>query len=346
MSALGLGVGAGWTLETQLSGAAAALLPYFEDAAVTDVLVNGKDRLFVERDGRLEERPSPFRADTDLALFVERLCLPLGRRVDAAQPYLDGRLVDGSRFHVVLPPVATNGVLVSIRKARTAEKAPLEAFGEADVVQWLRSNVRSRKNLLVVGATGAGKTTLLARLVEAVPNDQRVLVVEEARELRPAHPHCVALEGRPPSPDGTGAVSLRALLRQALRMRPDRLVLGECRGEEAYDLLLALGSGHAGSLGTLHANGAREALRRLEALALLGAGAATPVTVLREWIAECLHGVVFVARGQDGRKVREIVELRGIEGGVLRFAPLYRGPDPGRGARLATPGGVCEIASF
>lgn len=341
-----LGVGAGWTLETQLAGAAQGLLRFFADPAVTDVLVNGKERLWVERDGVLVEEPSPFRSEPELLHFVERLCLPLGRRVDAAQPYLDGRLVDGSRFHVVLPPVATGGVLVSIRKARPAEKAPLEAFGDAAVVRWLRDAVRSRKNLLVAGATGAGKTTLLSRLVETVPADERVLVVEESRELRPAHRHVVSLEGRPPSPDGTGAVSLRALLRQALRMRPDRLVLGECRGEEAYDLLLALGSGHAGSLGTVHANGAREALRRLEALALLGAGPGAPVTVLREWIAECLHAAVFVSRGPDGRKVREIVEVRGIEAGVLRFAPVYRAAESRGGARLATRGGVCEEPSF
>jgi pilus assembly protein CpaF len=323
-----LGVGTTWTLETQLAGAAGALLPLFADPSVTDILVNGAGRLFVEREGTLVEVPSPFRGESELFHFVERLCLPLGRRVDAAQPYLDGRLVDGSRFHVVLPPVASDGVLVSIRKARTAVAAPLEAFGPPQVVQWLREAVRARRNLLVVGATGAGKTTLLARLVEAVPEDERVLVVEESRELRPAHPHVIALEGRPPSPDGTGAVSLRALLKQALRMRPDRLVLGECRGEEAYDLLLALGSGHAGSLGTLHANGAREALRRLEALALLGAGNGAPVTVLREWIAQSVHAIVFVARREDGRKVREIVELRGMDSGVLRFAPLF-----GPGAR-------------
>lgn len=326
------------TLAAQLQGRSSALLPLFEDESITDILLNGTGSLFVEREGVLEPRESPFSDRGHFQDFIERLLTPLGKRVDAAFPFADGRLSDGSRFHVLLAPLAVEGPFVSIRRWRRAENCPLESFGPPDVVAWLVAKLVGGANVLVVGGTGSGKTTLVTRLLDRVPPEERILIVEESVEIRPRHPHVLHLEARPATPDGTGEVTLRQLLRNALRMRPDRLILGECRGEEAFDLLQALNTGHRGSLSTLHANGCRDGLRRLETLASLTGfrGAA-----LREWTASAVQIVVHLVREGGNRRIREVVSVRGLEGEAYRLQPEFP-----NGISVASRNPLCEIPSF
>ena len=310
-------------LRRQLLGRAAALLPLLEDDEVTDILINGPGTVFVERAGRLIVADSPFPDAPSLSDFIERLVVPIGKRIDAAQPYLDGRLLDGSRFHVILPPIAPEGPLISIRRARAGNRASLESFGPPEIVAWLRGQLSARKNLLIAGGTGSGKTTLLCRLLDEVSTAERIAILEETRELHCLHPHAVHLEARAASPEGRGEVSLRCLVRNSLRMRPDRIVIGECRGGEAFDLLQAMNTGHRGTLGTLHANSAVDALKRLESLALLG-GVGLPLRTVREWVGSCVHAVVFLERTGDVRRVSEIAAVQGLEGEVYRITPVFR----------------------
>lgn len=316
-------------LRRQLQGRSAVLVPWLEDERVTDLLVNGTHSFWVERDGCLTEEPPPFADRAAIAELIERLLVPLGKRIDAASPWADGRLADGSRFHVILSPIAVEGPVVSIRRMRSAEAAPLEAFGPPEPIEWLRREVAEGRNVLVAGATGTGKTTLVTRLLEEAPPGERIVIVEESVEIRPRHPHVLHLEARPPSPDGTGAVTPRSLVRQALRMRPDRLVVGECRGGEALDLLQAMNTGHRGSLSTLHANGAADALRRLEGLAL-SAAPGLPPRVVREWIAASIHVVAQLERDGPRRRLREVIAVHGLEGEVYRLMPRWRLPAPER----------------
>jgi pilus assembly protein CpaF len=298
-------------------------LTWLEDPAVTDILINGPGVLFVERCGALVREDSPFPDHRSLHDFIERLLVPLGKRIDAAHPYLDGRLRGYGRFHIVLPPIAVAGPLISIRKARPPDRCPLASFGEPPVMAGLLTDLRRRRNLLVAGGTGAGKTTLLSRLLDEVAADERIAVIEEVTEIQSGHPHLVSLEARPPSPDGTGEVTLRDLIRNALRMRPNRLVLGECRGAEAFDLVQAMNTGHPGSLCTLHANSALDALKRLEGLVLLS-GSGMPVRTVREWVACAVQSVVFLERCGDRRRIREVLQVQGLEGDVYRILPRYR----------------------
>lgn len=311
----------GTALRRQLVGPASLLLPWLEDSLVTDVLVNGMTGLFVDRGDGLERYPCPFPSAEGLRDAIERLAVATGRPIDAAQPFLDGRLADGSRFHVVLPPLAPEGPLVSIRRGGEGARA-WQPPAPLSLLEWLRRGVRERANLVLSGGTGAGKTRFLGWLLEAVPEGERVVVLEETREIESRHPHLVRLEARPASPDGRGEVTLRSLLRNALRMRPDRIVLGECRGAEALDMLQALNTGHAGSLTTLHASGARDALSRLEAMALL-ASAAVPLPALREWIGASVQLVVHLERDGGGRHVAEVLAVCGTEGDRYRLFPVY-----------------------
>lgn len=307
----------------QLVGRSAVLVPFLEDPTVTDILINGVQSLYIEREDGLKSEPSPFSSAEALFDFIERLTVPIGKRVDAAHPYLDGRLLDGSRFHVILPPIAPEGPLISIRKFRpVSPEAMLAAFGPKAVMGWLRDQVQLRRNILIAGGTGSGKTSLLSCLIGEISPSERIAIVEESIEIRPCHPHTFHLEARAKSPDGTGEVTLRALLKNTLRMRPDRIILGECRGEEAFDLVQALNTGHSGSLSTLHSNGARDALRRLESLVLL-AGFAIPLKIIREWIGSAVDVVVHLERRGNMRRVKEITLVHGVEGEVYRFTPYY-----------------------
>jgi pilus assembly protein CpaF len=302
-------------------GGLGPLEPLLDDPAVSDVLVNGPGPVWVERAGRLVrtavtlDRPA-------IDLLVERVVAPLGLRADRTAPVVDARLGDGSRVHVVLPPLAIDGPVVTIRRFGAAA-VPLGDFCEPDVAGLLTSAVRSGLNMVVSGGTGAGKTTLLNALCRSLPDGERVVTVEDAAELRLPGDHVVRLETRPPSPDGPGAVDVRDLVRAALRMRPDRIVVGEVRGAEALDMLQAMNTGHGGCLSTCHANGPDDALRRLETMALLGA-ARVPLDAVRAQILGAVDLIVHVARTAAGarRRIASVAEV-GLDGaGVVTALPL------------------------
>ncbi len=283
------------------------LEPLLRDAEVTDVMVNGPGAVWVERRGSLVETPVHLdRAQIDL--LVERIVAPLGRRADPVHALVDGRLADGSRVHVVVPPLAVDGPCITIRRFSVRPIA-LEELAAPPVASLLRWAVRSRCNVVVSGATGSGKTTLLNALAAAVPPGERIITVEDAAELRLSAPHVVRLESRPASSDGVGEVTIRDLVRNALRMRPDRLVVGEVRGPEALDLLTAMNTGHDGSLSTVHANGVDDAIRRLETLVLM-AGVGLPAAAVREQLGSAVDLVAHLERSSDGaRRVTEVAEV-------------------------------------
>lgn len=305
------------------------LEPLLADDAVTEVLVNGGREVWVERAGRLARAPWTL-ADGEAEQLVERMLAPLGVRADRLSPVADARLADGSRVHVVLPPVAADGASIAIRRFR-AGGVPLRAFAPAEVAALLGRCLDERRNVLVSGATSAGKTTLLNALAELVDVAERVVTIEDACELRLPGEHVVRLEARRSSTDGLGEVTVRDLVRAALRMRPDRLVLGEVRGAEAFDLVQALNTGHDGSLSTCHANGPLDALRRLETMVLLGAPG-LPLAAVREQVHASLDVVVHVVRGDDGRRrVAEVVEVAApddVATGGPRVRTLWRAGAP------------------
>ena len=293
-------------LQARVSGLG-PLEALLDDPAITDVLVNGPGPVWVERSGQLEvtsivlDRPG-------IDLLVERIVAPLGRRVDPASPVVDARLPDGSRVHVVVPPLAIDGPCLTIRRF-AARRIALEEAAPPDVAELLRWAVRSRANMVVAGGTGSGKTTLLNALGASIPAHERVVTVEDAAELRFPSDHVVRLETRPASVEGVAAIDCRELVRNALRMRPDRLVVGECRGGEALDMVQAMNTGHDGSLSTLHANGCDDALRRLETLVLM-AGVGLPLGAVRDHIAAAVDLVVHIARDVDGaRRVMAVGEV-------------------------------------
>ena len=283
------------------------------DPDVSEILLNGGGQAFVERAGRLE----PAVVDLDesgVRRVVERIIAPLGLRLDRSSPMVDARLPDGSRLHAVLPPVAVDGTCVAIRRFGSTRRE----FGDFDLApvgtELLRWMVAAGWNLLLSGGTGAGKTTLLGVLAGEVPCGERIVTIEETAELCLSRPHVVRLEARPANAEGAGAVPVRALVRAALRLRPDRLIVGEVRGAEAFDLLQALNTGHCGSFCTIHANGAAEALSRLESLVLL-AGLGLPLEAIRGQIRSSIDAVVHVARDAGGhRRIEAIAELSGSSG--------------------------------
>jgi len=288
------------------------LEPLLADPEVTEVMINGPGRAYVERRGELE----PVRLALDapaIVHLVERIVAPLGLRLDRASPMVDARLPDGSRLHAVIPPLAVDGPCVTIRRFG-ARAVPLSGFGLGEhTAELLGGMVVAGWNVLVAGATSAGKTTLLNSLSASIPPRERIVTIEETAELRLAQPHVVRLEARPANAEGVGAVGVRDLVRAALRMRPDRLVVGEVRGGEALDMLQALNTGHDGSLSTIHANGAADALARLETLVLL-ADSGLPLDAVRAQVATSVDAVVFVARRAGGvRRVEAIAEVTADE---------------------------------
>ncbi|MET0919920.1 MAG: CpaF family protein [Acidimicrobiia bacterium] len=297
------------------------LEPLLADPDVTEVMLNGPGRAYVERAGRLEPVALALDAATIVRL-VERIVGPLGLRLDRASPMVDARLPDGSRLHAVIPPLAVDGPCVTIRRF-AARHLPPEAFGAgAAADSFLRWSVQAGWNVLVAGGTSAGKTTLLNALAGAVPADDRVVTIEETAELRLPQAHVVRLEARPANAEGAGGVAVRDLVRAALRMRPDRLVVGEVRGGEALDMLQALNTGHEGSLSTIHANSAADALTRLETLVLL-ADAGLPLDAIRAQIAASVDVVVFVVRRAGGdRRIETIAEVA-PHGSATRVRPLF-----------------------
>jgi len=314
------------------------LEPLLGDPTVDEVMVNGPDQVWVEREGRIELTAARFAGESDLRHAIERILAPLGRRVDESEPLVDGRLPDGSRVNVVVAPLALDGSVLTIRRFRP------RGFGPQDLVAngtWapplhdlLEKAVRARCNVLISGGTGSGKTTTLNALTEFIGADERIVTVEDAAELRLRHPHVVRLEARPASLEGRGEVTVRRLVRNALRMRPDRIVVGEVRGAEALDMLSAMSSGHDGSLSTVHAGSPEEALRRVETLALM-AGLGLPHEAVRDQVASALDIVVHQARMADGSRrvvaVSEIVRVAGGAGTRELYAlrdgrPAWRAP--------------------
>jgi pilus assembly protein CpaF len=290
------------------------------DPAVEEVMVNGPDEVYVERAGRIERTAVRYPSEQALRDAIERILTPLGRRVDELSPMADARLGDGSRVHVVIPPLSVDGPAVSIRRFAADRPGPdrLVEWGTLteDLRDLLAEAVRGRRSILISGGTGSGKTTLLNALSRYVAPGERVITIEDAAELRLQQSHVVRLESRPPSVEGTGEVTIRDLLRNALRMRPDRIVIGEVRGPEALDLLTALNTGHDGALSTVHANSPADALRRLETLALMAA-VGLPHDAIREQVARGIELVVHLERGPDGsRRVVEASEVVAAAGGV------------------------------
>ncbi|NKF21421.1 CpaF family protein [Solimonas marina] len=308
-----------------------------DDDDVNDIVVNGPDRVFVERAGKLSSVPVRFLNNAHVMRVIQRILAPIGRRVDESTPMVDARLPDGSRVNAVIPPIALDGPCVSIRKFR---KHPLTSedllrYGSISEVEleYLQRRVAERTNLIVVGGTGSGKTTFLNLLSQWIPQDERVVTVEDAAELRFEHGHVVRLETRPPNLEGERAVTARDLVRNALRMRPDRIVVGEVRGDEVLDMLQAMNTGHDGSMTTLHANSARDAIHRLELLAGFAGYTGSEVT-FRGQIAAAIQLLVHVSRLKGGeRRVMSVVELTGLADGELTMRQLFR-YDPDRREHL------------
>lgn len=312
-------------LRSELTGAG-PLEPLMTDEDVSDVLVNGPTSVWIDRGHGLERADVRLADEDAVRRLAVRLAALAGRRLDDASPYVDARLPDGARLHAVIPPIAPRGTCISIRvpRRRGFTLADLVAAGAlpSDGVPWLQRIVRGRLAFLVSGGTGAGKTTLLSTLLSLVPSSDRLLVVEDSSELEPRHPHVVRLEARPANVEGVGAVTLRDLVRQALRMRPDRLVLGEVRGAEVVDLLAALNTGHEGGCGTLHANSAADVPARLEALAL---AAGLPRAALHAQVAAGVDAVIHVDRRPDGtRAVAEVCVLAAGDDYLVRAIPALR----------------------
>ncbi len=303
------------------------LEPLLADPTVSDILINGHDCVYVERHGRLERTDVTFNDARHLINIVQRIVGLMGRRVDETSPMVDGRLPDGSRINAIIPPLALDGALVSIRRFGThpLEMDDLVRLGALtrEMKQFLAACVEARLNLLISGGTGSGKTTLLNALSAFIPAEERVITIEDAAELRLQQPHVGRLETRPSNAEGVGEVTTRDLVRNALRMRPDRIVIGECRGAETLDMLQAMNTGHAGSLTTVHANDTRDALGRLEVMVGM-AGAEVPIWVIRRQIASAIQVIVQVSRLLGGpRKIVKITEVVGMEGENLSTHDLF-----------------------
>ena len=307
-----------------------------EDDTISEIMVNRHDEIYVERNGRLERHPGSFTSERAVLGVIERIVTPIGRRIDEASPMVDARLKDGSRVNAVIPPLAIKGPALSIRKfgRKLFSAGDLVALGamSPQMAEFMRICVLHRKNILISGGTGSGKTTLLNVLSNFIPDGERIITIEDAAELRLAHSHLISLETRPANAEGRGQIAIRDLVRNALRMRPDRIVVGECRGGEALDMLQAMNTGHDGSLTTLHANTPRDALARLETLVLM-AGMDLPLTAIRDQIASAVDIVIQQARLPDGRRVvTAIVEVAGTESGRIQMQELFRHEQLGRDA--------------
>ena len=313
------------------------LAPLMADPAVTDILVNGKDKVWVERFGRLAKTEVRFRDDEPVVRLIERIAARVGPRIDLSSPTRDARLPDGSRVNATIPPVSIDGPTLSIRRfGRTRlKRTDLVRLGmmSQDMVAFLELAVQARRNVLICGGTGAGKSTVLGALAEAIPNDERIVTIEDTAELILDQEHIVRLETRPSNVEGRGVISARDLLVNSLRMRPDRIIVGECSSAEALDMLQAMNTGHDGGMTTVHANSARDALARLETMVLM-AGLDLPARAIRDQIVSALHIVVHVRRCEDGvRRVECVTEIVGQESGTPLLQDIYRWTQTGRNGR-------------
>jgi pilus assembly protein CpaF len=314
------------------------LEPFLRDPTVTEVMVNRADQVYIERAGKIEETEASFLDDAHLLRIIDRIVSQVGRRIDEGSPMVDARLPDGSRVNAIIPPLALRGPSLTIRKfsrnALTLENLVGLGTITEQTADFLAQCVRGKLNILISGGTGTGKTTLLNAVSAYVPSAERIVTVEDAAELRLLQRHVVSLESRPPNVEGEGEVRIRDLVRNALRMRPDRIIVGEVRGAEALDMLQAMNTGHDGSLTTIHANSARDALHRLEMLVLMG-GVELPVKAIREQVAGGFDLLVHIARLVDGsRRITQITEIAGMEGDVVTLQDLFvaRSPEHGIGS--------------
>jgi pilus assembly protein CpaF len=301
--------------------------PLLADETITEIMVNGPDRIYIERKGKLEKVSAAFESDEHLMRIIDRIVAPLGRRIDESSPYVDARLPDGSRVNAIIPPLSLIGPVLTIRKFA---RIPLTIENMVDfgtitpeAIEFLKACVIARLNIIVSGGTGSGKTTFLNILSGFIPDDERIVTVENAAELQLRQEHVVTLESRPPNIEGKGEVSIRDLVINCLRMRPDRIIVGECRGGEALDMLQAMNTGHDGSLTTAHSNSPRDTLARLETMCLM-AGMDLPLRAIREQVASAIDLIVHQERMKDGtRKVVNITEVQGMEGDVIVMSDLF-----------------------
>ena len=318
------------TLEQELLHEAIGLGPLeylLSVDTITEIMVNGPDQVYVEKGGVLYRTDTAFADNNQVLSAIERIVAPLGRRIDESSPMVDARLADGSRVNAVIPPLSLIGPTITIRKF---SKKPLQAkdlinFGSIspNIVKFLDICIKLRKNIIISGGTGSGKTTLLNVLSSFLPNRERIITIEDAAELQLHQEHLVRLESRPPNVEGKGEINIRDLVRNSLRMRPDRIVIGECRGGEALDMLQAMNTGHDGSLTTIHANTPRDALARLETLVMM-AGFDLPLKAIREQISSAIHIVVQISRERDGsRKVTHISEITKMEGDIITMQDIF-----------------------
>jgi pilus assembly protein CpaF len=303
------------------------LEPLLWDDDVSDILVNGPNQVYVERQGKLYLTDVRFNDDQHLMLIIDRIVSQVGRRVDEASPMVDARLADGSRINAIIPPLALDGPSLSIRrfgkKRYTVDDLIDKETVTADMVEFMQAIVKARLNVLVCGGTGSGKTTMLNCMSSFIPSDERIVTIEDSAELLLQQPHVVRLETRPPNVEGKGEVTQRELVKNCLRMRPDRIIVGEVRGGEVFDMLQAMSTGHDGSIATVHANTPRDAIQRLEMMMLLS-GASIPQRAMRQQIASALNIIVHVSRMADGsRKMMKISEINGMEGDMVMMQDLF-----------------------
>ena len=303
------------------------LEPLLRDETITEVMVNGPQQVYIERDGLLELTNVTFQNDEHVMKIIQRIIAPLGRRIDESSPMVDARLADGSRVNSIIPPLSLVGPIITIRKfaATPFTVEDLIRFGTAtpEMFEFLEACVKARLNIFVSGGTGSGKTTMLNILSSFIPDDERIITIEDAAELQLRQEHVITLESRPANIEGKGAVPIRELVRNALRMRPDRIVVGECRSGEALDMLQAMNTGHDGSMSTGHANAPRDMLARLETMVLM-AGMDLPLRAIREQIASAVDLIVHQNRLKDGsRKIVNITEVQGMEGDVVVMQDIF-----------------------
>ncbi len=303
------------------------LQPLLEDETITEIMVNGAKNIYIERSGKIQRVPFTFESDEHVMRIIDRIVAPLGRRIDESSPYVDARLPDGSRVNAVIPPISLVGPTITIRKffknPLTIEQ--LIQFGSItpEALQFLKACVEARLNIVISGGTGSGKTTLLNVLSQFIPNDERIITIENAAELQLRQEHVVTLESRPPNIEGKGEVTIRQLVINALRMRPDRIIVGEIRDEAALDMLQAMNTGHDGSMTTAHSNSPRDTLARIETMALM-AGMDLPVRAIREQVSSAIDLVIHQERMRDGtRKVVNITEVSGMEGDVITLTDIF-----------------------
>lgn len=301
--------------------------PLLDDPTITEVMVNGPDRVYIERQGKIYQEERAFKDNAHVMRIIERIVLPLGRRIDESVPMVDARLPDGSRVNAIIPPLAIDGPTLTVRKFSRVPYTGDDLVAMGTMTSWMldffAACVRGKLNILVSGGAGSGKTTTLNVLSSFVPEDERVVTIEDAAELQLKQEHKVRLESRPPNLEGRGEITIRQLVRNSLRMRPDRIIVGEVRGGEALDMLQAMNTGHEGSLSTAHANSPRDALARLETMVLM-AGTELPSRAIREQVSSAIHLIMHQERMSDGsRKIVQVCEVQGMEGDVIRLQEIF-----------------------